>query len=91
MNIWNNHFNEEIFPNATEFKPERWLQSNSKELERYLVPFGSGSRMCIGMKYVQNSALCDQMDPNFADNLGPIACHLLSSILLLPMFSGVTI
>ena len=56
MNIWNNHFNEEIFPNAAEFKPERWPQSNSKELERYLVPFGSGSRMRIGMKF-QNSAV----------------------------------
>ena len=63
MNIWNNHFNEEIFPDATEFKPERWLRSNSRELERYLVPFGAGSRMCIGIKYVQNSALYDCMDP----------------------------
>lgn len=50
MNIWNNHYNEKIFVNPTEFKPDRWLQEGSKELEKYFVPFGSGSRMCIGQK-----------------------------------------
>lgn len=50
MNIWNTHYNPSIFPNPAEFCPERWLQPSSKDLEKYLVPFGSGSRMCIGMK-----------------------------------------
>lgn len=52
MNIWNNHYNEELFPNPTHFRPDRWLQEDSKKLENYLVPFGVGSRMCIGQKYV---------------------------------------
>ncbi|KAI5795732.1 cytochrome P450 [Geopyxis carbonaria] len=51
MNIWNNHYNKKIFPNPAEFNPDRWLQPSSYELEKYFVPFGSGSRMCIGMKY----------------------------------------
>lgn len=56
MNIWNTHFNADIFPDPYEYKPERWLQPESKELEKYLVPFGSGSRMCIGM----NLSLAEQ-------------------------------
>ncbi|KAI9841644.1 MAG: hypothetical protein M1837_000491 [Sclerophora amabilis] len=56
MNIWNCHYNEDIFPNPNEFQPERWLQPNSNKLEKYLVPFGSGSRMCVG----QNLSVAEQ-------------------------------
>ncbi|GKU07521.1 cytochrome p450 [Fusarium langsethiae] len=49
MNIWNCHRNEAIFPNPEHFNPERWLSDSAGSLEKYLVPFGSGSRMCIGM------------------------------------------
>lgn len=50
MNIWNVHRNETIFPDAETFNPARWLSEDASKLEKYLVPFGSGSRMCIGMK-----------------------------------------
>jgi cytochrome P450 len=42
----------EIFPEPMEFRPERWLPSNPNldRCNRYLVPFGRGSRMCIGLK-----------------------------------------
>jgi cytochrome P450 len=50
MNIWNVHRNEAIFPDAETFNPARWLFGDAGKLEKYLVPFGSGSRMCIGMK-----------------------------------------
>lgn len=44
------HFNPELFPNPMKFDPERWLQGDeSIRLERYLVPFSSGSRACIGI------------------------------------------
>lgn len=41
-----------IFINPLEFSPERWL-SKSSDLERMnqaYVPFGRGSRMCVGLK-----------------------------------------
>ena len=41
-----------IFVNPLEFLPERWL-SDSPGLERMnqaYVPFGRGSRMCVGLK-----------------------------------------
>jgi cytochrome P450 len=44
--------NEEIFPESTKFRPERWLgnpvTANGKPLSHYLVTFGKGSRGCIG-------------------------------------------
>lgn len=38
-----------IFPEPTEFRPERWLDSNNR-LDKYLVAFGRGTRQCLGMK-----------------------------------------
>ena len=46
------HDNEDIFPAPYEFKPERWLplDSNGMKLMKFLVPFGGGSRQCVGME-----------------------------------------
>lgn len=46
------HCNSDIFPNPKEFKPERWLQPSSRELENYLVAFSRGPRSCLGIKCV---------------------------------------
>lgn len=46
------HYNEDIYPEPHKFDPERWLQPNSKALEKWLVPFSLGPRQCLGMKYV---------------------------------------
>ena len=44
------HFNDDIFPEPLQFKPERWLgdRSEKQALEKYLVPFSRGSRSCVG-------------------------------------------
>jgi cytochrome P450 len=50
------HQNENIFPEAQKFKPERWLEKRPEgapPLDRYLVSFTKGSRQCVGMQYVQ--------------------------------------
>ncbi|KIW01726.1 uncharacterized protein PV09_06903 [Verruconis gallopava] len=41
------HYNPEIFPEPFEFRPERWIKN--PELEKWLVPFSRGPRMCLGM------------------------------------------
>ena len=48
------HHHEEIFPDSYAYKPERWLGNPKgpdgvKSLSRYMVAFGRGSRMCLGM------------------------------------------
>jgi len=56
------HLREEIFQSATSYVPARWLEAPSgnrttssgieskKQLSRYMVAFGRGSRMCLGMQ-----------------------------------------
>ncbi|KAL1619767.1 hypothetical protein SLS56_009968 [Neofusicoccum ribis] len=40
---------ENIFPEPMKFMPERWF--NATDLQnRYFVPFGKGTRMCVGME-----------------------------------------
>ncbi|KAF4871280.1 Cytochrome P450 monooxygenase cypX [Colletotrichum siamense] len=45
------HRKEDLFPNALEFNPERWFaESNmSSDAKAVVSPFGSGSRICIGI------------------------------------------
>lgn len=42
----------EIFPDPHTFNPDRWLEPgiDSAHLEKFVLPFGRGSRMCIGMQ-----------------------------------------
>ena len=40
--------NEHIFPEPQAFVPERWI--GRPDLQRYFVPFGKGSRQCLGIK-----------------------------------------
>jgi len=46
------HDNSTIFPSPRSFIPERWLiaPEERKRLEKYLQPFGRGSRSCIGIQ-----------------------------------------
>jgi cytochrome P450 len=43
-----------IFPDPEVFEPERWMRAAAKgeRLDRYLVNFSKGTRICLGMKYV---------------------------------------
>ena len=40
-----------IFPEPTQFRPERWLEAEKegRRLNRYLVSFSKGSRQCVGI------------------------------------------
>lgn len=38
--------NETIFPNPRKFEPERWLEN--PRLDRYMLTFSKGSRICLG-------------------------------------------
>jgi cytochrome P450 len=49
MSPWNQHYNEELFPEPTQFKPERWLGAAGGALDQYLVVFSKGTRGCGGL------------------------------------------
>ncbi|KAJ5435127.1 Cytochrome P450 [Penicillium cf. griseofulvum] len=44
------HRDPKLFSEPNVFKPERWLGDNTLELERALIPFSTGSRMCPGIQ-----------------------------------------
>jgi cytochrome P450 len=41
------HHDESIFPDSRKFLPERWI--GHPNLDRYLLSFSKGSRICIGI------------------------------------------
>lgn len=43
------HYNEELFPNPTEFRPERFIERSFSPFE--YLPFGGGHRRCIGAAF----------------------------------------
>lgn len=45
----------EIFPDPHTFDPDRWARAaaQGEPLQRYLVNFSKGSRICLGMQYDQ--------------------------------------
>jgi len=49
------HDNERIFPNHYTFDPSRWQGAHPPF--KYLVPFGRGTRQCVGMKLAKAEIL----------------------------------
>jgi len=55
---WSAHRNPTVFPSPESFLPERWLETgdNQEKLEamnRHMMPFGTGSRVCGGQNLAQ--------------------------------------
>ncbi|KAE8554247.1 hypothetical protein EYB25_002785 [Talaromyces marneffei] len=51
VSSWVAHYNEDVFTDPTEFRPERWIdqdETNLKAMNELYMPFGLGSRTCIG-------------------------------------------
>ena len=45
------HFDKQVFgPDADEFKPERWLESQQRSfaMDKAILGFGAGTRTCLG-------------------------------------------
>ncbi|GFF28439.1 cytochrome P450 oxidoreductase [Aspergillus udagawae] len=75
INPWVAHYNKSVFgADADVFKPERWLQAEGEDegsqtstMERYFLPFGLGSRTCIGknISLLEIGKLVPQLVRNF--------------------------
>jgi cytochrome P450 len=51
---WASHWLPEVFPEPERFRPERFSPANQAALPKgAYVPFGGGSRTCIGMRFGQ--------------------------------------
>ncbi len=49
--IYLTHHREDLYPQAKQFKPERFLERQFAPYE--FLPFGGGNRVCIGMAFAQ--------------------------------------
>lgn len=47
------HFNPAVFPDPFAFKPERWLDGASAEMQRDWIPFSLGARACLARNLAQ--------------------------------------
>jgi len=74
VNTWVAHFNEDVFgKDAKQFRPERWIEAEKedgerlKEMEAYYMPFGLGSRTCLGkhISILEMSKLIPQLVRKF--------------------------
>src|SRR5829696_833171 len=51
---WASHYLPHVFPEPSHFRPERFTPENRAKLPKgAYVPFGGGSRTCIGMRFGQ--------------------------------------
>lgn len=48
------HFNEDYFPEAEKFMPERFFGDEQKKSKAAMNPFSEGPRGCLGRKYVHH-------------------------------------
>ncbi|KAK3086630.1 hypothetical protein FSP39_021217 [Pinctada imbricata] len=54
LNAYTMAYDEQHFSRAEEFIPERWLRSESKDVNPFsMLPFGFGSRMCVGRRIAE--------------------------------------
>ncbi|EMC96656.1 hypothetical protein BAUCODRAFT_34036 [Baudoinia panamericana UAMH 10762] len=71
VNAWVLHYDTGVFgPDAAEFRPERWLESDAETLARMNhshLPFGLGARTCIGknVSLLEMSKLLPELVHNF--------------------------
>lgn len=75
INAWVAHRNENVFPESTAFKPERWLgpKAEVSRMDSYFASFGFGSRTCIGrhISFLEISKLVPQLIRNYDFELDP--------------------
>jgi cytochrome P450 len=71
---WVSHHLPHVFENPTEFRPDRFSPENRAALPKgAYVPFGAGSRICIGMRFgqLEIKAIASELVRRFDLELAP--------------------
>lgn len=71
---WASHHLPHVFPEPQRFRPERFRPDRKAALPRgAYVPFGAGSRICIGMRFgqLEVKAIASELVRRYAFNLEP--------------------
>lgn len=92
------HYNPDIFPSPHTFMPERWLEEenrgekgNLEEMNRFLVPFSRGARMCLGMNlaYMELYVMIAYLVRRFDLETDTTEEDMRWDDMVIPMFYGV--
>ena len=51
MSAYTSHRDPFIFPQPEEYRPERWLENDTKAMKSAFIPFSAGARACIGQNF----------------------------------------
>lgn len=51
MSAYSSHRDPVIFHQPNEFRPERWLDCDTKAMKSIFIPFSAGARACIGQNF----------------------------------------
>ncbi|CAK7900297.1 hypothetical protein CAAN3_05S00628 [[Candida] anglica] len=85
------HRNEDVFPNPDEFLPDRWLQHKDESdfefkqriirQQRYMMPFGKGIRMCLGMNLamIEMKMAMANLYWRYSSRISPDWCEITKS------------
>lgn len=85
------HRKEKVFPNCDYFVPDRWLQYPEESdysyrermvvQQRYMMPFGKGIRMCLGMNLamIEMKLAIANLYYNFNSKISPDWCEITES------------
>src|SRR5581483_7327608 len=71
---WVSHHLPEVFPEPEQFRPERFAPDRKAALPKgAYVPFGAGSRICIGMRFgqLEVKAIASELVRHFDFELEP--------------------
>ncbi|KXL46389.1 hypothetical protein M433DRAFT_165487 [Acidomyces richmondensis BFW] len=91
LQAWSMHRDPHVWPHPERFEPARWNEP-TKEMLHSFVPFGGGSRICIGMHLAQmelRHALAN-FYRTFNCGMKPSRAHGFSEADMVPMFYFLT-
>lgn len=79
MSISRIHMDPTIYADPYSFWPDRWLGSpkHRASLEKSLVPFGRGARMCVGQKWVTIFVHCTALHHPLLHSSLPLLLFLI--------------
>lgn len=90
INQYSVHMDPDVYPNPHEFKPERFLNNDTFEMDQNLTLFGKGNRRCPGEKLAKSAifllfvSIMQKYTLLPVQDQGPYAIEIIPGLMLSP-------